>query len=178
MKASCAEPRAWRWLGLLLSALIATPVLAGDDLSARKREAGLPGTSEPRLRALAADPAWEVREVLGRSRRAPADLLQQLAADPDARVRIAVATNLSASEAVLMQLARDPDPSVRSVVARFEYVPIPVLLLLAEDPLVDVRLEVARSLNADEQVLRKAMKDPDPAVSQTAEQALQALQGG
>lgn len=177
MRASSARAWVGHWLGLALLAMFALPVQAAEDLAARKREAGLPATPPARLFALAADPSWEVREVLGRNRRAPQDLLARLAADPDPRVRIAVATNLTTGEAIHLRLARDPDPSVRSVVARFEYLPIPVLLLLGEDPLVDIRLEVARSLNADEQVLRKMMADTDPAVARTAELALQALRG-
>ena len=175
MKASSADPHRLRWLFFALLALLVTPLLADGDLSAHKREAGLPGTGAERLRALADDGRWEVREVLASNRRAPTDLLERLAADPDQRVRIAVATNLSTSQAVHMRLAQDADPQVRSVVARFEYLPVPVLMLLADDPLADIRLEVARSLNADEALLRKVMQDPDHTVSQTAEQALQAL---
>ena len=177
MKASSADPLRLRWLFFSLLTLLVTPLLADGDLSAHKREAGLPGTGAERLRALADDGRWEVREVLASNRRAPTDLLERLAADPDQRVRIAVATNLSTSQAVHMRLARDADPQVRSVVARFEYlpVPVPVLMLLADDPLADIRLEVARSLNADEALLRKVMQDQDHTVSQTDEQALQAL---
>lgn len=163
------------WLSLGLIAALSLPAVAEDDLSARKRTAGLPSTTQAVLLELAHDPAWEVREVLGRNRRASAELLRQLAQDPDARVRIAVATNLSTPEDVHRLLADDVNPQVRSVVARFEYVPIPVLMHLADDPMVDVRLEVARSLNANEAVLRKALKDTDPSVSHTAEQALKAL---
>lgn len=162
-------------LGALLSLALAVAPVAADDLTARKRAAGLPATPAAQLAALAADSRWEVREAVAQNRRTPAALLSTLAADPDPHVRIAVATNLSTPASVHHQLARDPDPQVRSVVARFEYVPIPVLMILADDPLVDIRLEVARSLNANEQVLRKVMTDSDPTVSHIAGQALQAL---
>lgn len=175
MKPLFAESIPMRWWPLLLLGWLSEPLLASDDLFTLKREAGLPSTPVAQLRVLAATSHWQVREALAQNRRAPEDLLALLAADPEQRVRIAVATNLATTEAIHLQLAGDEDPQVRSVVARFEYLPVSVLMRLADDPLVDIRLEVARSLNANEQVLRKAMNDADPAVSRTAELALQAL---
>ena len=64
-----------------------------DTINNDKRLAGHPATPVEKLWELSDNPDWEVRETLGRIRKAPEKLLSKLARDSNMHVRIAVATN-------------------------------------------------------------------------------------
>lgn len=162
-------------LRIFLVLAISSSVSALDNLDERRRAAGHPATSVEQMWVLLKDPDWQVRQYLGRNRRAPAELLDRLAQDAHQQVRIAVATNLATSEATFLRLAVDKDETVRSVVARFEYVPAAVLAVLAKDKKTDIRLEVAQNLNADKVTLEKLRQDSQPEVISAAEIGLQRI---
>ena len=66
-----------------------------------------------RLRVLAGDPDFKIRESVGSNRSAPADVLRELACDAEASVRESIARNDSTPPDILRALVSDPSETVR-----------------------------------------------------------------
>lgn len=95
------------------------------------------------------------------------DILNRLSSDSDAVVRETVATNPHISEDLLVKLAADPDECVRRAVCMNESTPNRVLHILMDDkPSRRCIWLIGIHVNADDDLIIRACKEPDTAVRQ------------
>ena len=100
-----------------------------------------------RLKSMAADKNFKIRESAALSYHLPEEDVWKLAADKVESVRVCVARNETTPCDVLRQLAKDKSDLVRSWVAINYFVPADVMDDLANDPSADVRALVAWKTN-------------------------------
>ena len=141
------------WSGETVAGLAALPdapawvqdtALRHEDLLPRLAVASRADLSEHRMRNLACNAMWQLREAMARRPGLMPELVEMLALDDDYDVRKAVAAREALPPELVQRLSEDSHAFVRSVVARRLDLPLAQMQALAADEDPDVQASVAR----------------------------------